>query len=109
MKSTKCFSPLLTAEVTTGGAQMHEGYLALTGNYKPGSFRDKLIESFAGTHDLLGGQIWGYYGDDGNTKRGSKPLQGVATGAAIPVSAPFALADLFSSDFFVILLKLGGR
>lgn len=65
--------------------------------------------NFADTHDLLGGQIWGYYGDDGNTKRGSKPLQGVATGAAIPVSAPFALADVLSSDFFTILFKLGGQ
>lgn len=67
------------------------------------------IESFAGTHDYLGGQKPGFYGDDGNTNPGDKPFQGVVTGAAIPVSAPFALADLISPDIMIMLLKLGGN
>lgn len=68
------------------------------------------IESFAGTHDLLGGQMWGYFGNDGNTKRGSKPiLQDVVTIGALPISAPFALSDLLSPDMLSIILKLGGK
>ena len=67
------------------------------------------IESFAGPHDLAGGQRPGYYGDDGNTKPGDKPFQGVVTGTAIPVSAPFALADLLSPDMMAILLQLSGN
>ena len=67
------------------------------------------IESFAGPHDLAGWQRPGYYGDDGNTKPGDKPFQGVVTGAAIPVAAPFALADLLSPDMMAILLQLSGN
>lgn len=43
----------------TGGFQAEQGTL-LGSKYEVGSIRDNLIESFAGTHDLLGGQIWGY-------------------------------------------------
>ena len=92
----------------TGGAQMHQGTL-FGFEYKPGGLIDMNIEGFAGTHDLLGGQLPGYYGDDGNTKPGNKPFQGVVTGTAIPVSAPFALADLLSPDMMAILLQLSGN
>lgn len=101
----KEFKPQIGA---TGGFQAEQGTL-VGSPYEPGSFRDMLIESFAGTHDYLGGQLPGYYGDDGNTKPGDKPFQGVVTGAAIPVSAPFALADLLSPDIMIMLLKLGGN
>ncbi|WP_231731342.1 hypothetical protein, partial [Lampropedia cohaerens] len=58
----------------TGGFQPIQGAWYLPGGlvipYESGSFSDAVIESFAGTHDFLGGQIWGWYGDDGNTSRG---------------------------------------
>ena len=92
----------------TGGAQMHKGTL-FGFEYQAGGVIDIGIESFAGPHDLVGGQGPGYYGDDGNTKPGDKPFQGIVTGAAIPVVAPFALADLISPDIMTILLKLGGN
>ena len=60
-------------------------------------------------HDLLGGLVWCYYGDDGNTKRGKNHLQGVVTGAAIPVAAPFAVSDLLSPDVFGLLFKMAGK
>ena len=101
----KTFKPQIGA---TGGAQAEQGTL-FGFEYNPGGLIDMNIESFAGTHDLLGGQLPGYYGDDGNTKPGDKPFQGIVTGAAIPVAAPFALADLLSPDIMIMLLKLGGN
>ena len=101
----KEFKPQIGA---TGGAQAEQGTL-FGSEYKPGGLIDMNIEGFAGTHDLLGGQLPGYYGDDGNTKPGDKPFQGVVTGAAIPVAAPFALADLLSPDMIAILLQLSGN
>ncbi len=38
--------------------------------YEAGSWQDKLIESFAGTHDMIGGKLSGLYDDQGNIKRG---------------------------------------
>lgn len=99
----------------TGGFQPIEGgwYLpgGLTIPYKPGSISDTLVESFAGTHDFLGGQIWGWYGKDGNTSTNRTGFEnkasGVTTGVAIPVSAPFALADLISPDVLQLIIGLG--
>jgi len=34
---------------------------------------------------------------------------GVTTVIAIPVSAPFALSDVMSSDMFELLMKIGGK
>lgn len=69
------------------------------------------MEGFAGTHDLTGGQIWGWYDKLGNTLRGKNQTQRIATEAttimALPFSTPFALSDLMSSDFIEILFKLG--
>ena len=71
------------------------------------------MESFAGTHDYLGGQIWGWYGKDGNTSRGRNAFENIAssttTVVAIPVSAPFAVSDLISPDVLQIILKIGGK
>lgn len=100
----------------TGGFQPEQGgwYTmegALIHPYKPGSISDKIIESFAGTHDFLGGQIWGWYGKDGNTSTNRTKFEntasGVTTGVAIPVSAPFALADLISPDVLQLIIGLG--
>ncbi|WP_338559358.1 hypothetical protein [Acinetobacter sp. KS-LM10] len=99
----------------TGGFQPIVGgwYLpgGLTIPYKPGSISDTLVESFAGTHDFLRGQIWGWYGKDGNTSTNRTGFEnkasGVTTGVAIPVSAPFALADLISPDVLQLIIGFG--
>ena len=92
----------------TGSAQAEHGTL-IGSLYEPGGFRDMMIESFAGTHDFIGGQLPGFYGEDGNTKPGDKPLQTVITTTAIPVAAPFALADIISPDVMAVILKLGSN
>lgn len=77
-----------------------------------GSFWDNLVESFAGTHDLLGSQIWGWYDDKGNTSPKTPVENGLAettTILALPISAPFAIADLMELDFIEVLSKLGGN
>ena len=38
--------------------------------YAPNSFWDYMVESFAGTHDTIGGDITGLYDEQGNTTRG---------------------------------------
>jgi filamentous hemagglutinin len=53
----------------TGGVQGYKGTLFST-PYEAGSWQDKLIESFAGTHDMIGGKLSGLYDDQGNIKRG---------------------------------------
>ncbi|HBO37723.1 MAG TPA: hypothetical protein DD638_03580 [Pasteurellaceae bacterium] len=99
----------------TGGFQPTQGMWKLNSikiPYKVGSFSDKLIESFAGTHDYLGGQIWGWYDEKGNTAKKNlfqEKASMVTTVVAIPVSAPFALADLVSPDLFEVLTKIGGQ
>ncbi len=98
----------------TGGFQAVEGgwYLPfdLKIPYKPGSFSDFAVESFAGTHDLLGGQVWGWYGKDGNTSRGRTPgqskLAGVTTGVAIPVTIPFAVSDAIPTSVIQFIMGL---
>ena len=99
----------------TGGFQPVQGEWNLHFKripYSIGSISDMAVESFAGTHDLLGGQAWGWYDKQGNTAEKNK-LTGVASGVttviAIPVSAPFALSDVMSSDMFELLMKIGGK
>jgi filamentous hemagglutinin len=82
---------------STGGVQGYSG--TLFGNsYEKGSWQDKLIESFAGTHDMIGGKLTGLYDDKGNIKQGMSDTEraiynyGVTTTAIIP-SIPFAAAQ----------------
>ena len=100
----------------TGGFQSELGGFYSGGkpifNYQVGSFWDNLVESFAGTHDLLGSQIWGWYDDKGNTSPKTPVENGLAettTILALPISAPFAIADLMELDFIEVLSKLGGN
>ena len=100
----------------TGGFQAVEGGWYFNGEplfkYKPGSISDLSVESFAGTHDMLGSQIWGWYNELGNTSQKTKEqevLSNITTVAALPISAPFAMADLMSSDFVETLMKIGGQ
>ena len=48
----------------------------------------------------------------GNTSQKTKEqevLSNITTVAALPISAPFAMADLMSSDFVETLMKIGGQ
>jgi filamentous hemagglutinin len=95
----------------TGGIQGAKGTLFGT-PYEIGSWQDKLIEAFSGTHDLIGGKLSGLYDEQGNATRGRstavKITQEVWSGVASPVSAPFATAELLSPQVWQaisILLK----
>ncbi|MEO8409098.1 MAG: hemagglutinin repeat-containing protein, partial [Propionivibrio sp.] len=85
----------------TGGIQGWKG--ALFGRpYAAGSWQDKLIESFGGTHDFIGGQVTGLYDGQGNTKRGMSDTERfvrdrVSEAALVP-SAPFAAAELLTPE-----------
>lgn len=81
----------------TGGIQGLPGTLAGK-PYAPGSLNDKVIEAFSGTHDMIGGKLGGLYDEQGNARRGrsdsEKMFHEAWTVAAIPVSAPFAMAEV---------------
>jgi hypothetical protein len=69
-----------------------------TRTYTKGSWQDKLIESFAGTHDFVGGKLSGLYDDQGNATRGRSALtkgaqEAWSASGAIVVSSPFAAAQ----------------
>ena len=51
----------------TGGFQAIKGTMFGL-EYKPGSFLDKLTETYAGQHDLVGGQLF-FYDREGNGRR----------------------------------------
>ncbi len=84
---------------TTGGIQGYKGTLFGV-PYKPGSWQDRLIESFSGVHDFIGGHTFNLYDASGNAKRGmsdhERTLQNVWSGIAVIPSAPFAVADMLS-------------
>ncbi len=83
-------------EGSTGGVQGYKGTLFGT-PYEAGSWQDKLIESFAGTHDMIGGKLSGLYDNQGNIKQGMSEAEinayKVVSGVAILPSAPFAAAQ----------------
>jgi hypothetical protein len=88
----------------TGGVQGAVG--ALFGvPYAAGSWQDKLIESFAGTHDYIGGKASDLYDTQGNIKRGMSDTEravydkGITIGA-IPLAAPFAAAEGMSPEIW---------
>jgi len=84
-------------EGSTGGVQGYKGTL-FGKPYEVGSWQDKLIESFAGTHDMIGGKLSGLYDEQGNIKRGMSAAErsaydDVVTRVALLPSAPFAAAQ----------------
>lgn len=87
----------------TGGVQGGKGTLFGI-PYAPGSWQDKLIESFGGTHDFIGGQISSLYDEQGNARRDrtrtEKALHEVWSGLAIAPSAPFAMAALLPPEIW---------
>jgi filamentous hemagglutinin len=91
----------------TGGIQGVKGTL-FGYEYTAGSWQDKLIESFAGSHDFIGGKASGLYDSHGNIKRGMtdaerKLYDKVITTGAIPLAAPFAAADGVSPEVWKAL------
>jgi filamentous hemagglutinin len=81
----------------TGGIQGWTGTLFGI-SYEPGSWQDKLIEAFSGSHDMIGGQLTGLYNEQGNATRGrSKTKQNInntMSVLALAPSTPFAMAEL---------------
>jgi filamentous hemagglutinin len=85
----------------TGGVQGEKGSLFGV-PYAAGSWQDKLIESFAGTHDFIGGKVSGLYDAQGNAARGrselTTTLQNRWSEIAILPAAPFAAAEGLSPE-----------
>lgn len=89
----------------TGGLQGVEGLFGDT-PYAPGTlkgdFFDTTVESFAGSHDFIGGQLPGFYDETGNTSRNrsdfTEKASEIWTIAAIPQAAPFALSEVVSPE-----------
>lgn len=95
----------------TGGLQGYKGSLFGT-PYRAGSWQDKLVEAFSGSHDMIGGKLSGLYDEQGNIRRGmganEKLLHDRWAEVAIPVAAPFAAAEGLSPEVWSaisILLK----
>ena len=78
--------------------------------YTPGSILDLIIESYAGIHDYLGGDLVGGYDDEGNQIDNQAPkyraLQNVWTSIAILPSTPFALSSCLPRSIFDTLTYL---
>lgn len=95
----------------TGGVQGMKGTLFGI-PYEAGSWQDKLLESFGGTHDFVGGKLSGLYDEQGNATRGRsdalKIAQEVWSGAAIVPSAPFAMAELLSPQAWQVFSLILG-
>ncbi len=82
--------------------------------YPKNGWVDKLLETFAGPHDLIGGKILGLYDEHGNAKRGMSGAEATAynawSAAALAPAAPLAASQFFSADtwkIISILLKAG--
>ncbi len=85
----------------TGGIQGYKGTL-FGKPYEAGSWQDKLIESFGGTHDFIGGQLSGLYDEQGNAQRGRNDAQQAfhetwSTLAIVP-SIPFSMSELLPPE-----------
>jgi filamentous hemagglutinin len=88
----------------TGGIQGSKGKL-FGMDYEAGSWQDRLIEAFSGTHDMVGGKLSGLYDEQGNIRRGMSDLErkiydkGVTTTAILP-SIPFATAEFLTPELW---------
>jgi filamentous hemagglutinin len=95
----------------TGGIQGMKGTLFGV-PYAKGSWQDKLIEAFGGTHDIIGGQATGLYDGKGNIRRGMTKTEStgydILSGIAIVPSAPFAMAELLPPELWKAISILLG-
>ena len=97
----------------TEGVRELEGTMAGK-PYAPNSFWDHMVESFAGTHDTIGGGVTGLYDEQGNTTRGLSDAQSTLyntwSAIAIAPSAPFAMSEALPSEAWQVLdLLLRGQ
>ena len=85
----------------TGGIQGAKGKLFGV-EYEAGSWQDRLIEAFSGTHDMIGGKLSGLYDEQGNARRGMSKMESRGYEAwsdmAIVPAAPFVLAEYLSPE-----------
>ena len=95
----------------TGGIQGEKGILFGV-PYTAGSWQDKLIESFAGPHDMIGGKFSGLYDGEGNAERGrselTTTLQNRWSEVAVLPSAPFAAAQSLPPEVWKAIAILLG-
>jgi filamentous hemagglutinin len=81
-----------------GGLQGGERTWLFGMPYEKGGWVDKLLEAFAGPHDLIGGKLSGLYDEQGNAKQGMSPTERTAyeiySGVAILPASPFAAAQV---------------
>lgn len=95
----------------TGGLQ--GGAATLMGRtYPPGGVVDRVIKAFAGEHDYIGGQLPGFYGEDGNRRQGMTKAETNVNDAwsamAIVPSTPFAMAELLPPEVWKAISILLG-
>ena len=83
-------------------------------SYEKGGAVDKLLESFAGPHDAIGGSATGLYNKQGNAAEGRSDVTKYANEAAsvlaLVPAAPFAAAQGLPPEVWKaigILLKAG--
>lgn len=96
----------------TGGVQGAKGTLFGI-PYEANSWVDNLVESFSGTHDMVGGKLSGLYDEQGNATRGrskieSKVQDAWSASGAIVVSSPFAMAEFLSPEMWKAISVLIG-
>lgn len=95
----------------TGGIQGAKGTLFGI-PYPPGSWQDKLIEAFGGTHDMIGGKLSGLYDEQGNATRemtkAENTTYNIWAAAAIVPSTPFAMAELLPPEVWKAISILLG-
>ena len=95
----------------TGGIQGAKGTLFGV-SYEAGSWQDKLIEAFSGTHDMIGGKASGLYDAQGNATRGRSTVQVFMNDrwaeVAIPLAAPFAMAETLPPEVWKAISILLG-
>jgi filamentous hemagglutinin len=97
-----------------GGLQGGDRTWLFGSSYDKGGFVDKLLESFAGPHDAIGGSATGRYNKQGNAKEGMSGAENTAYNAAsffaLFPAAPFAAAQGLPPEIWKaisIFLKAG--
>ena len=95
----------------TGGIQGAEGTLFGI-PYAAGSWQDRLIEAFGGTHDMIGGKVSGLYDEQGNTRRERSGHEKIAhevwSVVAVAPATPFAMAELLPPEVWKAISILLG-
>jgi filamentous hemagglutinin len=90
----------------TGGIQGFKGTLFGI-PYELGSWQDRLVEAFAGTHDEIGGKTSGLYDAQGNIKREMSDVErrvyNIWSAVAIVPATPFAASEFLSPEVWAVM------